>query len=77
MADENLEPPFTVFADNRITRRKYYHIITDGADSVIFRSRLWGEVVEFLDTIEVHDYRLKTDEGDWQVTHRRLIDQTE
>lgn len=54
-------PPFTVWADCRLTRRKRHHIITDEAENVVFRSRWWADIIEWLDGEGITEYTIVTD----------------
>jgi hypothetical protein len=40
--------PLTIFADLRITRRKLFHVVEDEDGGVVFRSRLIGDVLEYV-----------------------------
>lgn len=58
---------YTVYADLEITRRKRFHTIHDGAEDPVFRSRLFGEIMEWLDREGVTSYLVITEQGSWMV----------
>jgi hypothetical protein len=47
-----------VWCDEQMTRRKSFHYISDPEGRVMFRSRLFGSVVEWLDGEGVQEYTL-------------------
>lgn len=48
-----------VWPDQRITRRKLFHVVTTPQGEVAFRSRLLHECMEYLDAMEVREYELR------------------
>lgn len=65
------ERPFVVYADCRLTRRKRHHIITDGRDSVVFRSRWWSDILEWLADENETSYIVITDRDRYATTSER------
>lgn len=61
-------PPFTVYADCRLTRRKRHHIIVDGRESIVFRSRWWSDVLEWLAGEGETSYIIVTDRDRYRAT---------
>lgn len=59
---------YTVGIDVVITRRKRFHIIFDREENAIFRSRLYGEILDWLDREAVEAYFVL----DAESGHRRL-----
>lgn len=60
IAPPNVE--YTIWADCRITRRKYYHIVANKAGEVLFKAKLLGDCFEWLEDRDVALYRLCTEE---------------
>lgn len=56
-----LSPTWTIWADVSITRRKWYHLITDPDGLVVWRSRLFGPALGFLIAEGVTSFRLCTE----------------
>lgn len=59
-----IAPPrdcFTIWADARITRRKYYHLISDPEGNVVFHAKLLGDCIDWLAEREVFRYRFCTE----------------
>tara|TARA_B100002049_G_scaffold215196_1_gene180434 strand:+ start:955 stop:1206 length:252 start_codon:yes stop_codon:yes gene_type:complete len=53
---------WTIWADQRITRRKLFHIVANPEGVVEFRSRLLHECCEYIDANEVNRYLLFWDD---------------
>lgn len=50
---------WTIWPDQRVTRRKLFHIVTTPTGEVAFKSRLLHECVDYLDALEVTAYQLR------------------
>lgn len=57
----------TVWADAVITRRKRYFMVADQTGQIIHRSRLLGEVLEWLDQQGISEYLLQTEARCWRI----------
>jgi hypothetical protein len=53
----------TVALDCRITRRKYYHLVVSPDGEVVFRSKLLGAVLEWLDAEGIANVDFITDDS--------------
>lgn len=69
--DDPQGPPVTVYADCILTRRKRHHMICDHVDSVLFRSRWWSDVIEWLEAEGISTYEVVTDRSRYVVTVSR------
>lgn len=56
-------PRWSVFADQRITRRKLFHIVCDTTGEPVFRSRLMSECFDYLRAAEVDTFTLHCPES--------------
>jgi hypothetical protein len=52
---------FTIWADARITRRKYYHLISDPEGEIVFHAKLLGACLDWLAERDVSRYRFCTE----------------
>lgn len=68
LTDERQAPGWIVYADCILTRRKRHHMICDGIDSVLFRSRWWSDIMEWLAAEGITSYVVVTDRGRHLVT---------
>lgn len=58
--DEDAGPPYTVFVDVHLTRRKWHHIVTDSQGGVTFRSRRFADIIEWLASRGEKSYTIDT-----------------
>lgn len=65
---ESGERPFIVYADCQLTRRKRHHMICDGFDNVLFRSRWWSDILDWLARENETDYTVVTDRDRYRAT---------
>lgn len=63
-----------VYADIRITRRKFYHVIVTPSRNPAFYSRTWEGVLRWLDAEEQTEYLLRAGDETWLVRHERRPD---
>lgn len=73
MSEAHPQPPFTVFFDLVITRRKRFHSILDADDAVVFRSALAGETLDWLREQGETEYRVETGSACYALAARTLL----
>lgn len=61
-------PERRVYVDCQLTRRKRHHMVTDRADAVLFRSRWFSDIVEWLAAEGITSYEIVTDRARHVVT---------
>jgi hypothetical protein len=64
-------PPFTELVDCQLTRRKRHHIVTDDAENVLFRSRWFSDILEWLDGEGQTEYAIVTDRDRYRARTQR------
>jgi len=55
---------YTLAIDCRITRRKYYHLVLSPEGEVVFRAKLLGAVLDWLDAMEIDSFTIVSDSYD-------------
>ena len=55
---------YSVAIDCRITRRKYYHLVVSPDGEVVFRSKMLGAVLDWLDANEIDSFTIVSDSYD-------------
>lgn len=63
---------WTLAADCRITRRKYYHCAISPDGAVTLRYKLLGDMIEALEAHEVDTFELVADSCRWRVSIQRI-----
>jgi hypothetical protein len=64
-------PPYRVHADCQLTRRKRHHILVDRAGNVVFRSRWWADILEWLANEGQTHYSVETDRDTYATASAR------
>ena len=57
-----------VYSDCSITRRKRFHLIADEEDTIIWKTRLWSEIMVWLEQQGHMQYEHRCEAGTWVVT---------
>lgn len=62
-ASDHDRPLFVIALDRQITRRKFYHILTDPNGTVLYRSKRLSDMIAALEALDQHQARLDCPEG--------------
>ena len=58
-----ISPRWSVWPDQRITRRKYFHLVVNPQGRTEFRSRLIAECLDYLAALGVDEFELRCPES--------------
>ena len=60
-----------ITADVSITRRKRYHMIENEKGEILFRAKLWSQILDWLDSENIEVYTVVTERASWLCSGQR------
>ena len=60
-----------VYSDCQITRRKRFHLVADEQDVILWKTRLWSEIIVWLEREGYQEYEHRSEAGNFVVKFNR------
>lgn len=61
---------WTIWVGVPITRRKYYHLISNPEGEIVFNTMHFSEILQYLEDADISNWRLCTESKTWGVARQ-------